>query len=92
MYYGKYFINSILENYLFYIIIYFINYFINYFITTYFQAEAKKKLGNITVGRRPTRHLNQIQNGQNPPKDSNQHTIPITIQSTDNSTPSGKTK
>ena len=50
-----------------------------------FQAEAKKKLGNITVGRRPTRHL---QNSQKTIQENQLQlqSIPITIQTTDNNT------
>ena len=54
------------------------------------MAEAKKKLGNVTVGRRPTRNLpktqqQSVQQGQSPsPVIMNQTpSIPITIQQTD---------
>lgn len=54
------------------------------------MAEAKKKLGNVTVGRRPTRNLQnqksqQQQQSQSPsPVIMNQTpSIPITIQQTD---------
>ena len=52
------------------------------------MAEAKKKLGNVTVGRRPTRNLQKTQQQsqqQSPsPVIMNQTpSIPITIQQTD---------